>query len=62
MHKKWIEHGKDIEQSFDDNDDDTEFIEASAPTIPTSADSVSRLDYIVRTSTAVQSILSKEYG
>ena len=39
-----------------------EFIEASAPTIPTSADSVSRLDYIVRTSTAVQSILSKEYG
>ena len=39
-----------------------EFIEASAPTIPTSADSVSRLDYIVRTSTAVQSILSKEYS
>ena len=39
-----------------------EFIEASAPTIPTSADSVSRLDYIVRTSTAVQSVLSKEYG
>ena len=39
-----------------------EFIEASAPNIPTSADSVSRLDYIVRTSTAVQSILSKEYG
>jgi len=39
-----------------------EFIEASAPTIPTSINSVSRLDYIVRTSTAVQSILSKEYG
>ena len=39
-----------------------EFIESSIPTIPTSANSVSRLDYIVRTSTAVQSILSKEYG
>ena len=39
-----------------------EWIEASAPTIPTSANSVSRLDYIVRTSTAIQSILSKEYG
>ena len=39
-----------------------EFIESSAPTIPTSINSVSRLDYIVRTSTAVQSILSKEYG
>ena len=39
-----------------------EFIEASAPTLSTSINSVDRLDYIVRTSTAVQSILSKEYG
>ena len=39
-----------------------EFIESSAPTLSTSIDAVDRLDYIVRTSTAVQSILSKEYG
>ena len=39
-----------------------EFIESSAPTLSTSIDAVDRLDYIVRNSTAVQSILSKEYG
>ena len=39
-----------------------EFPAASAPTLSTSAAAVDRLDYIVRTSTAVQSILSKEYS
>jgi hypothetical protein len=39
-----------------------EFPAASAPTLSTSAAAVDRLDYIVRTSTAVQAILSKEYG
>ena len=39
-----------------------EFPGASAPTLSTSAAAVDRLDYIVRTSTAVQSIVSKEYS
>ena len=39
-----------------------EFPAASAPTLSTSVAAVDRLDYIVRTSTAVQSILSKEYS
>ena len=39
-----------------------EFPAASAPTLSTSAAAVDRLDYIVRTSTAVQAILSKEYS
>ena len=39
-----------------------EFPAASAPTLSTSAAAVDRLDYIVRTSKAVQSILSKEYS
>jgi hypothetical protein len=39
-----------------------EFPAASAPTLSTSAAAVDRLDYIVRTSTAVQSIVSKEYS
>ena len=39
-----------------------EFSAASAPTLSTSAAAVDRLDYIVRTSTAVQAILSKEYS
>jgi len=39
-----------------------QFIESSIPTLSTSINAVDRLDYIVRTSTAVQSILSKEYG
>jgi hypothetical protein len=39
-----------------------EFPAGTAPTLSTSAASVDRLDYIVRTSTAVQSILSKEYS
>ena len=39
-----------------------EFPAASAPTLSTSVGAVDRLDYIVRTSTAVQSIVSKEYS
>ena len=39
-----------------------EFIGGTAPTLTTDADAVDRLDYIVRTSTAVQSILSKGYS
>jgi hypothetical protein len=39
-----------------------EFPAATAPTLSTSAAAVDRLDYIVRTSTAVQSVLSKEYS
>ena len=39
-----------------------EFPAASAPTLSTSAAAVDRLDYIVRTSTVVQSIVSKEYS
>ena len=39
-----------------------DFPAASAPTLSTSAAAVDRLDYIVRTSTAVQAILSKEYS
>ena len=39
-----------------------EFPAGTAPTLSTSAAAVDRLDYIVRTSTAVQSVLSKEYS
>ena len=39
-----------------------EFPGASAPTISTSGGAVDRMDYIVRTSTGVQAILSKEYS
>ena len=39
-----------------------EFIGGTAPTLTTDADAVDRLDYIVRTSTAVQSILSQGYS
>ena len=39
-----------------------EFPAGTAPTLSTSVDAADRLDYIVRTSTAVQSILSKEYS
>ena len=39
-----------------------EFPAATAPTLSTSAAACDRLDYIVRTSTAVQAILSKEYS
>ena len=39
-----------------------EFPAGTAPTLSTSVDSADRLDYIIRTSTAVQSILSKEYS
>ena len=39
-----------------------EFPAASAPTLSTSAAAVDRLDYIVRTSTGIQSIVSKEYS
>jgi len=39
-----------------------EFIGGTAPTLTTDAAAVDRLDYIVRTSTAVQSILSQGYS
>ena len=39
-----------------------EFPAATAPTLSTSAAACDRLDYIVRTSTAVQAIVSKEYS
>ena len=39
-----------------------EFIGGTAPTLSTDAAAVDRLDYIVRTSTAVQSILSQGYS
>ena len=39
-----------------------EFPAATAPTLSTSAAAVDRLDYIVRTSTAVQANVSKEYS
>ena len=39
-----------------------EFPAGTAPTLSTSVNAADRLDYIVRTSTAVQSILSKEYS
>ena len=39
-----------------------EFPAGEAPVLSTSAAAVDRLDYIVRTSTAVQSIVSKEYS
>jgi len=39
-----------------------EFPAGTAPTLSTSAAAVDRLDYIVRTSTAVQSVLSQEYS
>ena len=39
-----------------------EFPAGTAPTLSTSAAAVDRVDYIVRTSTAVQSVLSKEYS